>query len=144
MTVSVSTDEIRPIVLIAENLFHSGPEKIASQLDYFGRVDDIYSQAFAETIVVAHTGADEVEIGTTPFNSSGVVSTILHSRVNSSNTPLPSGPYFLQGSNIHQAWRLYTDELDAFIFGVVPQDVLEPQMYVVNIGTLTLLSANHY
>ncbi|TAQ90720.1 hypothetical protein B7494_g1006 [Chlorociboria aeruginascens] len=126
----LSTDEIRPIVLIGLNLFHSGQEKIASQLDYFDCVDDVYSKAFAETIVVAHTSADEVEIGTaTPLNYSGLLSTILYSRLDSSITSLPSGPYFLRGSNIHQAWRLYPDELDAFNYGVVPQDVLKPQTF---------------
>lgn len=39
---------------------------------------------------------------------------------------LPSGPYILYGPNLYQAWRLYEDELDAFVFGVVPEDVQQP------------------
>lgn len=39
---------------------------------------------------------------------------------------LPSGPYFLQGPNLHQAWRLYDDELGAFTFGAVPKNVTDP------------------
>jgi Amidase len=37
-------------------------------------------------------------------------------------TPLPSGPYFLSPltGNVYQAYRLYTDENQAFIYGVVP------------------------
>ncbi|PSN67728.1 hypothetical protein BS50DRAFT_665102 [Corynespora cassiicola Philippines] len=46
---------------------------------------------------------------------------------------LPSGPYFLHGKNIHQAWRLYEDDLDAFIFAVLPCDVQNPvRCQVVN------------
>ncbi|PHH70361.1 hypothetical protein CDD82_7181 [Ophiocordyceps australis] len=33
---------------------------------------------------------------------------------------LPSGPYFLHGPNLYQAWRLYPDNLDAFAFGLLP------------------------
>lgn len=39
---------------------------------------------------------------------------------------LPSGPYFLHGPNLYQAWRLYDDEADAFAFGVVPENVTAP------------------
>lgn len=39
---------------------------------------------------------------------------------------LPSGPYILHGPNLYQAWRLYEDELEAFTFGVIPEDVNEP------------------
>jgi Amidase len=36
--------------------------------------------------------------------------------------PLPSGPYFLSRltGNVYQAYRLYTDENQAFIYGVIP------------------------
>lgn len=36
---------------------------------------------------------------------------------------LPSGPYFLHGPNLYQAWRLYDDVLDAFTFGVIPNSI---------------------
>ncbi|KND86695.1 Glutamyl-tRNA(Gln) amidotransferase subunit A [Tolypocladium ophioglossoides CBS 100239] len=36
---------------------------------------------------------------------------------------LPSGPYFLHGPNLHQAWKLYDDEYGAFAFGVIPENV---------------------
>lgn len=36
---------------------------------------------------------------------------------------LPSGPYFLHGPNLYQAWRLYDDFLDAFTFGVIPNSI---------------------
>ena len=42
---------------------------------------------------------------------------------------LPPGPYFLQSQNIHQAWRLYPDELDAFVMSVVPDSATYPSRY---------------
>lgn len=42
---------------------------------------------------------------------------------------LPSGPYFLHGPNLHQAWRLYDDHLGAFTFGVIPEDVNKRDEY---------------
>ncbi|POR35133.1 Glutamyl-tRNA(Gln) amidotransferase subunit A [Tolypocladium paradoxum] len=36
---------------------------------------------------------------------------------------LPSGPYFLHGPNLHQAWKLYDDAYGAFAVGVVPENV---------------------
>lgn len=41
---------------------------------------------------------------------------------------LPSGPYFLYGPNLYQAWRLYADDLDAFTTGIIPEDVDSPTM----------------
>jgi hypothetical protein len=42
------------------------------------------------------------------------------------SSELPSGPYFLRGPNLHQAWRLYPDELNAFTVGMVPEDLDQP------------------
>lgn len=126
MTETFSPEKIRPIVLIEDNLLRGGQARVATQLDFFERVDDVYSKDFAETIVLVDTGASVSETSTAALDNSSV----LHSAPNSTVSSLPSGPYFLQGSNIHQAWRLYRDELDAFIFGVVPQDVLKPQSCV--------------
>ncbi|PFH59838.1 hypothetical protein XA68_11787 [Ophiocordyceps unilateralis] len=38
---------------------------------------------------------------------------------------LPSGPYFLLGPNLHQAWRLYDDTAEAFALAVVPENVTQ-------------------
>lgn len=43
---------------------------------------------------------------------------------------LPEGPYFTRGHTIHQAWRLFPDELNAFTASVVPNDDTENQEYV--------------
>lgn len=40
-----------------------------------------------------------------------------------STDPLPEGPYFLVGNNIHQAWKMYADNLDSLTVAVVPDYV---------------------
>lgn len=42
------------------------------------------------------------------------------------DNPLPSGPYFLSGPNLHRAYRLYPDTQDAFVYGMIPNDVYNP------------------
>ncbi len=37
--------------------------------------------------------------------------------------PVPEGPYFVVGRQLHQAWRLYPDHLGAFATTVVPDDI---------------------
>ena len=42
---------------------------------------------------------------------------------------LPEGPYFLHGESLHQAWRLYSDDLESFTTGVMPDDEGVPYRY---------------
>lgn len=39
---------------------------------------------------------------------------------------IAEGPYFLKGNNLHEAWRLYEDELCSFVSSVVPADAGDP------------------
>lgn len=50
---------------------------------------------------------------------------------------LPSGPYFLHGPNLHQAWRMYDDEFGAFTIGVIPDSLYQPAEYVVPIESVS-------
>lgn len=119
-------------MLLNNHHLRNGQDSLVSQLSYFELVDDVYSKDFAETIVVVDTDTDTLNTDPT----ARINSSLLHYRHDSSAASLPSGPYFLQGSEIHQAWRVYRDELDAFIFGVVPQDVLKPQTCVTQMERL--------
>ncbi len=40
---------------------------------------------------------------------------------------LPPGPYFIRGKSIHQAWKLYEDDLDAFVIPTIADNVLSPK-----------------
>lgn len=76
--------------------------------------DDVWSEAFAELAVL------QTPFGVEPNANRGII----HIQAKEGKEMLPSGPYFLHGSNVHQAWRLYPDEFDAFIAPVVPDSVL--------------------
>lgn len=93
---------------------------------------DVYSEAFASTVVVQMpTGTALV----TPINLSSFEQ---HSLTNSNvhystfiltESLLPSGPYFAHDKGIYDAWRLYSDELDAFEIAVIPEAVHSPAKY---------------
>lgn len=102
------------------------PEKITHQLDLFQQADDVYSPEFAHSVVI--TGSlEELDHGRSTLLSQHFSTVYTSDALN-----LPPGPYFLHGTNIHQAWRLYPDYLDAFIFGVLPENALQPQRFVPN------------
>ena len=42
---------------------------------------------------------------------------------------LPQGPYFIHGKAIRQAWKLYEDDLDAFVVPTIVDDVTDPTRY---------------
>lgn len=39
---------------------------------------------------------------------------------------LPQGPYFIHSPSIHQAWKLYEDDLDAFVVPTIADDAANP------------------
>lgn len=49
------------------------------------------------------------------------IPTIIEDKVDEATELLPSGPYFLCGRRLHQAWRLYSDHLDAFVITDIPK-----------------------
>lgn len=102
----------------------SCPEDLLKQFDLFKAFDDVYNEEFSNTILLTGT-PEELDLGKSTLASHHVTTVYT-----STTVELPSGPYFLYGTEIHQAWRLYEDHLDAFIFGVVPENVLHPERFV--------------
>ncbi|KJZ70252.1 hypothetical protein HIM_10366 [Hirsutella minnesotensis 3608] len=49
---------------------------------------------------------------------------------------LPSGPYFLHGPNLYQAWRLYDDDAGAFAASVLPENVTHPTLSFETLNVL--------
>jgi hypothetical protein len=101
--------------------------KILNQLKRFFLIDDVYSEGFAKSVIIQYITTAVVDELASRLHSCGRFSEVYHSHAVSIDTLLPSGPYFFQGRTIHQAWRLYPDELDAFIFSVIPQDLRTPK-----------------
>lgn len=101
-------------------------ENILQQFSHFHEVDDVYNEEFSKSTVLTGTPED-LDIGMSTLKSFNFTAVYTSTAIQ-----LPPGPYFLHGSNIHQAWRLYRDYLDAFIFGVVPENALQPERFVLN------------
>lgn len=135
---SVRADQIIPVVVLSEEEVNAGPEELGRTLQYLVDNDDVCTDEFTGIIVVKPSGS-----GSVPRKACASASDIPESpdcpftfyhMTNELDTSeerdlLPSGPYFLSGSNLHQAWRLYPDDLDAFNFGLVPDSPFDPQRY---------------
>ncbi len=48
-------------------------------------------------------------------------------------TPLPEGPYFFKNKRLHQAWRLYEDNLCSLVTAVIPAEPDEKHEFVARI-----------
>ncbi|KAI1740718.1 putative amidase [Xylaria scruposa] len=122
-----------PVVVLTISAAISSVDKAFDLIDRFASIDDVYSQSFAHTLILQkqNTIGSDYDGLLYQFQASGRFSAVYFSDPGSSSAILPSGPYFLSEDNIHQAYRLYKDELDSFIFGVIPEDVLNPKRFSV-------------
>lgn len=102
--------------------------------DTFRRVDDVFSGDFTSTIIIQNiaesTGGASIEqvAQDIPTNLPGTEK-IWAWKIGSVDQLLPPGPYFLVGGNIHQAWRLYPDNLDSFITTVIQDNLTDIHRY---------------
>jgi len=124
-THELSTLNAKPVTLLSDPAGNLTAKQIDELVRKLLKTDDVYSDAFTKTVVL-QTLRDEGShlLGGSPAISASemaITETEL-SLVDDSSQLLPSGPYFVCDGDIHQAWRLYPDELDAFVFPVVPSD----------------------
>lgn len=130
-------DQIIPVVVLSEEEVNAGPEQLGRTLQYVVDNDDVCTDDFTGIIVVKPSGPGS-EPSRAFDNASGADAqaspdfpfTLYHLTngldTSSERDLLPSGPYFLSGQNLHQAWRLYPDDLDAFTFGLLPDSPFDP------------------
>lgn len=114
-----SSFDTHPVVLLHHG--DTSTNSILSQLRAFERADDVYSSGFSKQLVLA---ASETTIEASKAFLANLKD--FDQVFPSLSEELPAGPYFLCGQNLHQAWRLYEDDLDSFIFAVLPDDVQAP------------------
>ncbi|KAG8667923.1 hypothetical protein FPOAC2_13127 [Fusarium poae] len=117
---TINPDALIPVTLLTTDEIFGDLEGV---LSLFDNVDDVFVPDFG-SILVEKTGS----------NSSRVQDARQVYHMDLINTlegfsELPSGPYFLHGPNLHQAWRLYDDEYGSFTFGVIPDDSDKPDEY---------------
>ncbi|KAL9100822.1 MAG: hypothetical protein Q9163_003852 [Psora crenata] len=123
---------IRPALLLASANGKFDAARVGKDFQQF-TTDDVYTTDFHDSLVVQVP--DEVELNLEGFTNDLGRSRkleyrrVLGSKVESERKLLPSGPYFLQGHNLHQAWRLYDDSLGAFIQTVIPDNVTAPKSF---------------
>ncbi|KAF5561880.1 amidase signature domain-containing protein [Fusarium napiforme] len=127
-----------PVVLLPIGDSSSSVDDALQLINRFAEVDDVYSPSFSRTAVVRSSSERSFMEVLKKLEASGHFSAVYHVSPSSSQDCLPAGPYFLCDGGIHQAYRLYEDTLDSFIFGVIPDDVLHPKRYT----PLNLLSSN--
>lgn len=118
----VPATTITPVVVLTSDLLGSYAQKLR---DF--EKDDVYSTAFSQNLVILYRDGESFDSGHLSIRA---FSTIHYASANSTSGGILPGPYFLHGFGIHQAWRLYPDHLDAFIFGVIPETGIETGRYV--------------
>lgn len=131
---SVRADQVIPVLVLSERELESGPEQLGQILQYYVENDDVCDDEFTGILVVnpSSSGPESgLAANVVPGLDLSRFSAVYHlepeAAVLEGKTHMPSGPYFLSGPNLHQAWRLYPDEYEAFTFGLIPDDPFSPQ-----------------
>ncbi|KAK5994005.1 Scytalone dehydratase-like Arp1-like protein [Cladobotryum mycophilum] len=124
---TINPDALIPVTLLSTSELNGDLEGI---LQLFETVDDVYSDEFTGVLVEkpdTATNGSFTARGKNPKTGIYANYTMNMPKQNEFRAMafdgLPSGPYFLHGPNLYQAWRLYDDDLDAFTFGVLPESI---------------------
>ncbi|KAM3504581.1 hypothetical protein MY11210_008300 [Beauveria gryllotalpidicola] len=121
----INPDAVLPVTLIStEELNSPNLDDFLKGLELF---DDVYSSEFAFALV-EKPGANETRRARRSSVAGKHTYTVqvTDSRPNegtkaSALSTLPTGPYILHGKELHQAYRIYEDELRAFAAGIVSE-----------------------
>ncbi|KAH7165633.1 hypothetical protein EDB81DRAFT_639315 [Dactylonectria macrodidyma] len=126
---TINSDAIIPITLLTTDEVFGDLEGLLQLLDEY---DDVFIPEFGSVLVEKPgqgngSGLSSIDgpLARQVYHFDNIVG------LSDDFSELPSGPYFLHGPNLHQAWRLYDDEFGAFTFGVIPDDVNQPEEFQV-------------
>ena len=117
---------IKPVVVLPvwELEDRISVENIERLLTKFDEIDDVYSPDFAaqSTFIFAHTTQPPIldELVSTYLESASQ-GKYMHQKAENTADWI-GGPYFLRGNQLHQAWRLYSDDLEAFVSTTIPTE----------------------
>ena len=105
-----------PVVVLSEATLKS-PDAIIDALNDFAKLDDVFCKDFMTDTIVANGFPKEQSvarvraiIAARDWN----VRKVFELKAQPQQPTIPDGPYFMIGNELHQAWRLYPDHLDAF------------------------------
>ncbi|KAK1780267.1 amidase signature domain-containing protein [Copromyces sp. CBS 386.78] len=132
----IKADQVIPVLLLTEEELNGTPEQIGQLLQYYVDTDDVCSSSFTDILVEKPSKKSSSPSPSSSKATYRLLQTVAartsYGTTNPEDDPqdedddLPSGPYFLSGPNLHQAYRLYPDTQDAFVHGMIPNDVHNP------------------
>jgi Asp-tRNA(Asn)/Glu-tRNA(Gln) amidotransferase A subunit family amidase len=131
----IRDSDLTPLTVISTDDLSYDAQAFDAAVSNFTSTDDVFSAGFLDSVYVQYTGQQSYgRRGFAPkLNNIQNVTNAVWSNAVSSNDSIPNGPYFLSSSGaVYQAWRLYSDLVDAF------SETLFPAVD----GTFSILPAN--
>ncbi|PHH61808.1 hypothetical protein CDD81_7972 [Ophiocordyceps australis] len=122
---TIFPDALIPVTLLETHEIFDGD--LAATLRRFELEDDVFIAEFGN-VLIEKPGSNSSTQGQKLRRAANF-------RLHNAAAPkqdfarLPSGPYFLHGPNLYQAWRLYEDSLGAFAFGVIAENTTLQQTF---------------
>jgi hypothetical protein len=131
----IKDSDLTPLTVVSTDDLAYDTQAFEAAVSNFTSTDDVFSAGFLESVYVQYTG--QQSFGRRGFapkltNVQNVTNAVWSNAV-SSNESIPSGPYFVSSSGaVYQAWRLYSDLVDAF----------SETMFPAAEGSFSILPAN--
>ncbi|KAG5915991.1 hypothetical protein E4U42_007851 [Claviceps africana] len=135
-------ETIKPDVIIPVTVLE--PDQLYNHLEDTLRLFDLYDDVFNPefgSVLIEKPGAKAAEAAMSVGDGKSVMhlrkdtkdtkDTATARATKSSVSDMPPGPYILHGANVHQAWRMYNDTMDAFAWAVYPDKVDEIDVFNV-------------
>lgn len=126
-TGAIEQSSVKPLILLSSDDGTVGVDDLLDAVQHFKSEDDVFSLDFLSDSIVIQSSAT-VYLGVEHLKNlktslgPWTVKSLFTLQCDADRFPLPHGPYFLCGRNLHQAWRLYPDNLDCFATTVVQSD----------------------
>jgi hypothetical protein len=131
----IKDSDLTPLTVVSTDDLAYDTQAFEAAVSNFTSTDDVFSAGFLESVYVQYTGQQSSgRRGFAPklTNVQNVTNAVWSNAV-SSNESIPSGPYFVSSSGaVYQAWRLYSDLVDAF----------SETMFPAAEGSFSILPAN--
>lgn len=124
---AVEQSSLKPLIVLYSDDGTVGVNDLLDAVQHLKSEDDVFSPDFLSDSIVIQSSATvqlRVEHLKNLKTSLGpwTVKSLFTLQSDADRPPLPRGPYFLCGRNLHQAWKLYPDNLDCFATTVVRRD----------------------
>ncbi|KAG6006161.1 hypothetical protein E4U21_007271 [Claviceps maximensis] len=128
---TIKPDVIIPVTVLESEQLYNHLEATLRLFDFY---DDVFNPDFG-SVLIEKPGGSSSSAAASVIDGKSVMhlrkDTTTARAVKRSVSDMPAGPYILHGANIHQAWRIYNDSMDAFACGVYPDNVDENDVFNV-------------